>query len=97
MGNKQSLDMKQGENDSRLNGNPNSYFYRFKVINVKKRDLKFVCFACTETHKQITTHINPVKNVTGIFFCLCDGSLVENETKSDGYPIIFLANVIEMP
>ena len=41
----------------------------------------------------------PVKNVTGIFSCLFDGSLVgfENETKSDGNHIIFLANVTEVP
>ena len=43
--------------------------------------------------------VSPVKNVTGIFSCLFDGSLVwfENETKSDGNPIIFLANAMENP
>ena len=41
----------------------------------------------------------PVKNVIWIFSCLFDGSLVwfENETKSDGNPIIFLANASEIP
>ena len=41
----------------------------------------------------------PVKKVTWIFSCLFDGSLVwfENETKSDGKPIIFLANAMEIP
>ena len=40
----------------------------------------------------------PVKNVTRIFSCLFDGSLVwfENETKSDGNPIIFLANAMQI-
>ena len=36
---------------------------------------------------------NPVKNVTGIFCCI----LVENETKSDGNPSIFLVNAMEIP
>ena len=41
---------------------------------------------------------HPVKNVTlYIFSCLFDGSLVENDTKSDGNPVIFLANAIEIP
>jgi len=42
----------------------------------------------------------PVKNVTlYIFSCLFGGSLVwfENETKSDGNLIIFLANAMEIP
>ena len=39
----------------------------------------------------------PVKNVTRIFSCLFNGSLVKNETQSDGNPIIFLANVMEIP
>ena len=42
----------------------------------------------------------PVKNVTlYIFSCHFDGSLVwfENETKSDGNPIIFSANAMEIP
>ena len=39
----------------------------------------------------------PVKNVTGIFSCLFKGSLVENNTKSDGNPIIFVANAMEIP
>ena len=39
----------------------------------------------------------PVKNVTQIFSCFFDGILVENETKSDGNPIIFLANAMEIP
>jgi len=34
----------------------------------------------------------PVKNVTGIFSCLFDDSLVENDIKTDGNPIIFLTN-----
>ena len=40
---------------------------------------------------------DPVKNETRIFSCLFEGSLVENNTKSDGYPIIFLANAVEIP
>ena len=43
------------------------------------------------------SHIIPVKNVTGIFSCHFDGSLVENETKFDGNLIIFLANATEIP
>ena len=39
----------------------------------------------------------PVKNTIRIFSCLFDGSLVKNETKSDGNPIIFLANAVEIP
>ena len=39
----------------------------------------------------------PLKNVTWIFSCLFDGNLVENETKSDGNPIIFLATAMEIP
>ena len=41
----------------------------------------------------------PVNNVTGIFSCIFDGRLVwfENETKSDGNPIIFWANAMEIP
>ena len=41
--------------------------------------------------------IYPVKNVTRIFPRPFDGSLVENETKSDGNPIIFVANAMEIP
>ena len=39
----------------------------------------------------------PVKNMTWIFSCRIDGSLVENEAKSDGNLIIFLANAMEIP
>jgi len=39
----------------------------------------------------------PVKNVTGIFSCPFDDSLVENGTKSDENPIIFLANAMDIP
>ena len=40
----------------------------------------------------------PVKNVTlYIFLCLFAGRLVENEPKSNGNPIIFLANTKEIP
>ena len=38
----------------------------------------------------------PVKNVTGIFSCLFEGRLVENETKSDGNPIIFSVHAVEI-
>ena len=38
--------------------------------------------------------VTPVKNVTWIFACLRDGSLVGNETKPDGNPIIVVANVM---
>ena len=34
-------------------------------------------------------HVYPVKNVTGMFSCLFDDSLVENDTKFDENPIIF--------
>jgi len=37
-----------------------------------------------------------VKNVTGIFSCLFSISLVENETKSDRNPVIFLSNTMEI-
>ena len=43
------------------------------------------------------SNLFPVKNVTRIFSCLFDGSLVENETKSDGNPITFLANATKIP
>ena len=39
----------------------------------------------------------PVKNVTCISSCLLRGSLVENETKSDGNTIMFFANAMEVP
>ena len=39
----------------------------------------------------------PVKNVTWMFSCLFYGSLVKNETKSDGNPIISLENAVEIP
>ena len=42
-------------------------------------------------------NVIPVKNMTGIFSRLFDGSLLENDTKSDGNPIIFLANAMEIP
>ena len=38
----------------------------------------------------------PVKNVTWIFSCLFAISLVGNDPKSDGNPIIFLANAMKM-
>ena len=37
-----------------------------------------------------------MKNVTGIFACLFDGSLGQNDIKSDGNPIIFLENAMEI-
>ena len=39
----------------------------------------------------------PVKNGVRIFSCLFDGRLVEHELKSDGNPIIFLANAMKIP
>ena len=59
-------------------------FYRVRTFNILHNVLK-----CTY----------PVKNVTRIFSCLFDGSLVwfENEIKSDGNPVIFLANAMEIP
>ena len=39
----------------------------------------------------------PVKNVARIVSCLFDGSLVENNIKSDGSTIIFLAHNLEIP
>ena len=49
-------------------------------------------------HSKFTacTFVYPVKNVTGIFSCLFDGSLVENDTKSDGKSIIFLGNAMKI-
>ena len=41
--------------------------------------------------------VYPVKNVTPLFSCLFDGSLVEIDTKSDGNLIIFLGNAMEIP
>ena len=38
-----------------------------------------------------------LKNVRRIFSWLFDGSLVENDPKSDGNPIIFIANAMEIP
>ena len=35
--------------------------------------------------------------MTGIFSCPFDVGLVENETKADGNPIIFLGNAMELP
>ena len=32
-----------------------------------------------------------------MFSCVFEDSLVENETKSDGNPIIFIANAMEIP
>jgi len=40
----------------------------------------------------------PVENVTlYILSCLSEGSLVKNDTKSGGKPIIFLVNAMEIP
>ena len=39
----------------------------------------------------------PVKNIKRTFSCCFDGSLVANETKSEGNPIIFLTNAMEIP
>ena len=39
----------------------------------------------------------PYKNMTWIFSRLFDGSLVENDIKSNGNPIIFFANAMEIP
>ena len=36
-------------------------------------------------------HYFPVKNVTGIFSDLFDGSLVESKTESDRRPVIFFS------
>ena len=38
-----------------------------------------------------------VKNLTRVLSCLFDGSLFENNTKSDGNPIIFIANAMKIP
>ena len=57
----------------------------FVAVNKKETKSKFrVWFNC------------PVKNVAWIFSCLFDGSLVENDTKSDGNSISFLANAVEI-
>ena len=48
-------------------------------------------------HLLVKNRKYPVKNVTRIFSYLFNGSLVENETKSDGNPIIFLANAMKIP
>ena len=37
-----------------------------------------------------------MKKVTRMFSCLLDGSLIKNGVKSDGNPIIFLANAMEI-
>ena len=41
--------------------------------------------------------LSPVKNVTWILLCLFEGSLVENDAKSEKNSIIFLANAMEIP
>jgi len=47
--------------------------------------------------KYFKSNNNPLKNVTWIFSWLFDGILAENETKSDGNPIISLASAMEVP
>jgi len=47
--------------------------------------------------RNLAKFIHPVKNVTVIFSCLFENSLVENETKCDEDPIVFLTNTMEIP
>ena len=41
--------------------------------------------------------VKPYKNATWIFSCLFDDHWIKNDTKSDGNPIIFFANAMEIP
>ena len=68
--------------------------FKFLVKRPKSVSLSVRALA---TKEQMYLKMNPVKNVTGVFSCLLDGSLVENETKFDGNPVIFFANAMEIP
>ena len=58
--------------------------------------LYFVFLGKSENWAQICDEV-PAKNVTRIFSCLFDCSLVENDFKSDRNPTIFLINAMEIP
>ena len=68
-----------------------------KSVSHFLQDSSFIKYNISELRAPILwVHIcndDPVKNVTRVFSCLFDGSLVENDTKSDGNPIIFLAQI----
>ena len=53
--------------------------------------------ACDSIFPCIHFNSYPVKNVALNFSRLFDGSLVENGTKSNDNPIIFLAKAMEIP
>ena len=81
-----------------LNGNIGNLVHAYALL-VLKVDVKFISQMCTE-HYNVGTRYKriPVKNVTlYISSCLFAFSLIENETKSDGNPIIFFANALELP
>ena len=58
------------------------------VLIVRKWKLRFCSQLIIFSPICLWSVKNPVKNVTGIFPCLFDGSLVENDIKSDENPII---------
>ena len=87
------LDGSLVENETKFDGNP--IIFLANAMEMPWREL--VQNPC---HVPVWTQVNmtdPVKNVTEIFSCLFYGSLVEDETESDGNPIIFLANAEEIP
>ena len=63
----------------------------------QKPNYLLILVSCPFVFQVLNVRNDPVKHVTGIFSCLFDGSGVENETKSDGNPIIFLVNAMEIP
>ena len=73
-----------------------------KMVNkYLQYSLPLYCTKCQIYYlpKSKSKRVYPAKNVTEICSCLFDGSLVwfENETKSDGNSVIFLANLIKIP
>ena len=65
----------------------------YKFVKDYKYDIDLYISSSSHTF----TRTDPVKNMTGVFSCLFNGSLVENGTETDRKSIIFLANVMEIP
>jgi len=56
-----------------------------------------VSISSSPSRERIKDRVCPVKNVLRIFSYPYDGSLVANDIKSEGNPIIFLKNAMETP
>ena len=69
-----------------------------KVVIKKGTEYKIYIILCSICmYLAMINDDDPGKNVTRISSCHFDGSLVENDPKSDENPIIFLENAMEIP